>query len=44
MRKYWLLAIVAVVVLIVLALAWVSGGQAPVREISTPIPVPGVPK
>jgi hypothetical protein len=46
MRRYWLLAIIAVIILIliVLTVAWVRGGEVPVHEISRSIPIPGVPK
>lgn len=42
-RKGWLLAGLAVIVLLVLAYAWLEGGKQPLREISEPVPLPELP-
>lgn len=42
MRRNGLLGIAALIVLLVLAYAWIDGGREPVRPIVEPIPVPGV--
>lgn len=44
MRKGWLLAGIATVVLLVLVYAWIDGGREPLRTISQPVPVPEVAK
>jgi hypothetical protein len=41
MRKGWLLAGVAMIVLLVFAYAWIDGGRVPLRTISQTVPVPG---
>lgn len=44
MRGKWLLAGLGVLIVAVLAAAWVAGGrEEPIREISQPIPVPDIP-
>ena len=44
MRKGWLVAGVAAIVLLVLGYAWIDGGREPLRTISEPIPVPEITK
>jgi hypothetical protein len=43
-RWNWLLAGLAVIILLVIAYAWVDGGREPVRQISEPIPLPEMPE
>jgi len=43
MRGYWLLAAFAVIVIILLAMAWVDGGRESVHQIVAPVPIPTVP-
>jgi hypothetical protein len=43
-RWNWLLAGLAVIVLLVVAYAWVDGGSEPIREISEPLQLPEVPE
>jgi len=42
-RWKWLLAGLAVIILLVIAYAWVDGGREPVREMSEPVPLPEMP-
>ncbi len=44
MRKNWLLAGFAAVVLAILAFAWIDGGRRALHEISVPVAVPEVAK
>lgn len=44
MRLNWVLGGFALVVLAVLAYAWIDGGRQPVRPIAQPIPIPGAAK
>ncbi len=44
MRKGWLWAGVAAIVLLVLTYAWIDGGREPLRVISEPVAVPEVAK
>lgn len=44
MRKGWLLAGAAGLVILLLAHAWIDGGREPVRPISEIIAVPGTPQ
>jgi hypothetical protein len=41
MRKGWMLAGTAAIVLLVLVYAWIDGGREPLRTITQPVPVPG---
>ncbi|MBW8754793.1 MAG: hypothetical protein JF595_11695 [Sphingomonadales bacterium] len=41
MRKTWLVAGIAAIVVLVLGYAWIDGGREPLRTISEPIAVPG---
>jgi hypothetical protein len=41
MRRGWLAAGVAAIVLLVLTYAWIDGGREPLREIVSPVPLPG---
>jgi hypothetical protein len=40
MRRGWLAAGIAAIVLLVLAYAWIDGGREPLRPISQSVPVP----
>lgn len=40
MRWNWLLAGLAVIVVVLLVYAWIDGGRESLREISVPVPVP----
>ena len=40
MRKGWVLAGAAAIVLLVLAYAWIDGGREPLRTITEPVAVP----
>lgn len=42
-RWNWLLAGLAVIILLILAYAWRDGGSGPLREISEPVPLPEMP-
>lgn len=42
-RWNWLLAGLAMIILLVIAYAWVDGGREPVRELSEPVPLPEIP-
>jgi divalent metal cation (Fe/Co/Zn/Cd) transporter len=42
-RWNWLLAGLAVIIVLVIAYAWVDGGHEPVRELSEPVPLPELP-
>jgi hypothetical protein len=44
MRKGSLLAGIALIVLLVLAYAWIDGGREPLRPISEAVPVPEMTK
>jgi hypothetical protein len=40
MRRNWLLAGLIVVILGILAYAWIDGGREPLHEIAVPVPLP----
>lgn len=40
MRRQWVLIALAVLVLLLLAYAWIDGGEEPVRTITEPVAVP----
>ncbi|MCX7864561.1 MAG: hypothetical protein N2423_05950 [Novosphingobium sp.] len=42
-RRNWLLAGLAVIILVVIALAWIDGGRQPLRVISEPVALPPEP-
>ena len=44
MRKGWLVAGIAAIVLLVLVYAWIDGGREPLRPISESVPVPEMTK
>lgn len=44
MRKGWLLAGAAGLVILVLAYAWIDGGREPMQPISETLAVPGTPQ
>lgn len=41
MRKDWLLMGTAVMLLALIAFAWIDGGEEPLRPISEPVTLPG---
>lgn len=41
MRRNWIVMALALLVLAVLAYAWIDGGREPLREIAVPVAVPG---
>jgi len=41
MHGSWVVAVLAALILAVLVYAWVDGGREPLRDISTPVAVPG---